>query len=286
MEAVGLGNPFAGLLDGLDNLQSAAVDNMAETAGAIADTFSNTGALGEAAKTVDTFKENYIAGLNEMQTADLANLEAKKELDAQEKARLDALLQIQEQHEKDKVAAKAKAEKLKKYVDEQALKDVMTISQEGMKFAKGHNRELFYLMKAAAIATATVQTAQLVVSTYKEYGWPWGLVAGAAAAAAGAAQIASISSQSFQFGGIVRGSQTGDNVPIRANGGEMILTREDQQGLLDQIRQGNTAGGGSVSIVVQGDILADDEDRVNTLIERITNAVRFNNANLVASGVA
>jgi hypothetical protein len=68
---------------------------------------------------------------------------------------------------------------------------------------------------------------------------PLNFIQAAATTAAGMAQVASIKSQKFAKGGIVEGSSYyGDRVPVRANSGEMILTREQQKELL------RIAGGG------------------------------------------
>jgi hypothetical protein len=67
------------------------------------------------------------------------------------------------------------------------------------------------------------------------------------ATAANVAKIASQSPPKFERGGIVGGSSfSGDQVPIRVNSGEMILNKESQQRLFNQI---NNGGGDSSEII-------------------------------------
>lgn len=62
----------------------------------------------------------------------------------------------------------------------------------------------------------------------------------------GAVQIANIAAQKFAKGGIVQGdSRSGDNVNVRANAGEMMLT-DEQQSRLFKIASGEEKSGGMV----------------------------------------
>jgi hypothetical protein len=89
-------------------------------------------------------------------------------------------------------------------------------------------------MKGLAITEATINTALAVSKALSSAPWPLSLALAAGAAASGAAQIAKISSQKFAQGGIVNGNSFyGDQVPVMANSGEMILNKEQQKTLLD-----------------------------------------------------
>ena len=105
---------------------------------------------------------------------------------------------------------------------------------------QSNSRELFALGKAAAIANATINTFEGVSKA-----WALGPILGpplaALVAAAGAMQIANIASTnpSFATGGIVPGnSYTGDRVQANVNSGEMILNRQQQANLFNQIKSG------------------------------------------------
>ncbi len=58
---------------------------------------------------------------------------------------------------------------------------------------------MFGKSKAGAIAATVINTAQAIIKTFAEFGFPWGLIPAAAMAAAGAKQIAQIKSQSASF---------------------------------------------------------------------------------------
>lgn len=99
---------------------------------------------------------------------------------------------------------------------------------------------------------AIANTAAGVTMAYRQ-GSVAGLFAGVGIAAAGAAQVVQIEKQKQKLwdGGIVKGPTSGDTVEVRANGGEMMLTRQDQVGLLGLIRNGGNGGGTTVNAYFQ-----------------------------------
>ena len=110
-----------------------------------------------------------------------------------------------------------------------------------------------------AIIMATINTA-LGITKALTLQPPISFVMAALTAAAGAAQVALIASQSFAEGGVVEGSSTtGDRTMIRANSGEMIFNKGQQQRLLaladgtGTMTKGNITIGGD-TIVIQGDV--------------------------------
>ena len=81
--------------------------------------------------------------------------------------------------------------------------------------------------------------------------FPANLVAIAAGVGAVLAALASMSK--FAKGGIVGGSSSvGDKNIIRANSGEMILTKGQQTTLFNAIKSGNLGGGGNVQFKIKG----------------------------------
>lgn len=98
----------------------------------------------------------------------------------------------------------------------------------------------------SSIAGATKSGAKLP--------FPANLVAIAAGVGAVLAALASMSK--FAKGGIVGGhSSVGDKNIIRANSGEMILTKGQQSTLFNAIKSGNLGGGGNVQFEIRGDKL-------------------------------
>lgn len=95
----------------------------------------------------------------------------------------------------------------------------------------------------ASIAGATKSGAKLP--------FPYNLLAIAAGVGAVVAALAAMSK--FAKGGIVGGnSSTGDHNIIRANSGEMILTKGQQSTLFNAIKSGNLGGGGNVQFKIKG----------------------------------
>lgn len=82
------------------------------------------------------------------------------------------------------------------------------------------------------------------------------LAVAAAAAIAGALVAAFSKIRGFANGGFVGGtSYSGDKNLIRANSGELVLTRGDQRTLYRAIKTGNLGGGGNVEFVIKGENL-------------------------------
>ena len=120
----------------------------------------------------------------------------------------------------------------------------------------------YKVMASAEAAINTYLSATLAYKAGLEAGGPLGLVLGpimaGVAIAAGLANIAKINGINFAHGGIVPGSNySGDNVPIRANSGEMILNGTQQAKLFSMINFGSTnqARIGEVEFEIKGDRL-------------------------------
>jgi len=103
-------------------------------------------------------------------------------------------------------------------------------------------------MKAIAISEAIINTALAATKAMTSAPWPLSLALAAGATASGMAQVATIKAQKFATGGIVEGNSLfGDHVPVRANSGEMIFTKDQQKELL---RKANGESGDSGRQVV------------------------------------
>lgn len=95
---------------------------------------------------------------------------------------------------------------------------------------------------------------------------PFGIPTAAIIGAMGAIQIGLIASQLAQFakGGIVEGSQSGDRNLIRANGGELILNKQQQTELYN-IANGRGNSSRSIGDIILGDIIIEGNTDSNTV---------------------
>lgn len=128
----------------------------------------------------------------------------------------------------------------------------------------------------------TLATAQAVISTYAAINktladpalpWPANTIQAIAIGAQGFANVANIQQQSFETGGIVRGTSfTGDKVQARVNSGEMILNRSQQSQLFNMA---NGQGGGSQpqEIVVHTTVELDGEKVGNSVSRQVANGL-------------
>jgi len=98
-------------------------------------------------------------------------------------------------------------------IDKSTMQGKLQIADMGMKAVSGlmesHNRRLFEIGKAAAIADAVISTIVAVMKAWKDYGWPVGAAIGAGITVAGALNVAKIASTKMgggSSGGIASGS--------------------------------------------------------------------------------
>jgi hypothetical protein len=158
-------------------------------------------------------------------------------------------------------------------------------------------------MKALKISMALIDGASASVAMWRSVwsgaGNPYAAIAigainQAAIAATTAANVAIISQQKFADGGIVSGPTGGDMTQVRANGGEMILTREHQMNLL-AMANGRGGGGGGITInagiTMQGGGFATQQDARKAIAmqqRQLQKTLRYmgNNGRLRRSGVA
>lgn len=127
--------------------------------------------------------------------------------------------------------------------EEQYAKETQKIDEETERKKIEIEREQAIREKAMGIMQATIDTAMAIIKALADPGGFAGLALSALAGVTGAAQIAAIAAQplpQFATGGVVGGtSYTGDRVQIRANSGEMVLTKEQQARLFDAVSSSN-----------------------------------------------
>lgn len=121
--------------------------------------------------------------------------------------------------------------------------------------AAAENKNAAAAYKAVAIAQATIDTFAAANASYKAMaGIPYvgpalGIAAAAAAIVSGVANVAQISQQTFQQGGVVGGNSfSGDNLNVGVNSGEMILNKSHQQSLFNAIDSGSLGSSGGITV--------------------------------------
>ena len=153
-----------------------------------------------------------------------------------------------------------------------------------IKLAKESNKKTKEDALKMAVLQGAIAHAGAAASIWSTLGGTWqeklaeSIAVSAALFTAQAVEIASINKQNFATGGIVQGASSGDNVSVKANGGEMFLTKTMQQNLLT-MAQGQGGGGGasiviSPTVKVDSGMTAGERDRmVRATAESVRNAM-------------
>ena len=133
------------------------------------------------------------------------------------------------------------------------------------KQASAQNKSAAKRTKMLAKGEAIVKSFEAANKTFAQFGgWPAGVIPAALALSIGLGNVKAIDSQSFAYGGIVQGNDTGagDTVPAMLTPGELIL---------NQAQQNNLAGSmGGVTINFNGPVTNDEyvKDFIIPEIER------------------
>jgi hypothetical protein len=154
--------------------------------------------------------------------------------------------------------------------------------------AQAGGEKSFGLWKAMASAQAIVSGYLAVINALATGGpFPFNIVAASAVGTMAALQVRNIQMSEppkYQDGGIIGGSSyVGDSQIARVNSGEMILNRDSQQALFNNLSSGGM-GGTTINVNINGNLINDDEN-VTSLAQKLSDAVRFRNVDLVASTV-
>lgn len=176
------------------------------------------------------------------------------------------------------------------------------------------NNTLKAIGKVAAIANIVIKTAESAMNIYEGFstipiiGPALGIAGAAAAVAFGAEQVQKVNAANQ--GGVIQGfGPDQDSVLLYGTPGELVVPRKNFDETVNAVaaqRSGTAGGTGSndntevlsdirdqlktinskfsAPTVIQGDVMA-DRNFVDALIRKITDAVRYNNANLVATRV-
>ena len=202
---------------------------------------------------------------------------------AAEKAKINAILKKEREKEKKKEDAAAEKEEKKKIAKRKEVLTEMTAMQDS------NNKVLAGMGKAAALANIAIDTQRMAMSWAAWGGNPFfSAILGAAAIAWGAERAAAVAGIQLKEGGTVMGrmgaSPYQDAVPARLQIGETVISKRLTDSLsknadsppVQQIDQ-------STKVIVQGNVMADDDQQVDNFIERINERVESYGARLVAS---
>ncbi len=139
------------------------------------------------------------------------------------------------------------------------------------------NKELFQIGKAAAIANATVNTAQAISNALAVQPYPLGLALASGAAVAGGVQLAAI--QSTQFSAREQGGQfsRGQDLLVGEKGPELV--RFNSGGRIANTQETAAMGGSAPQVVVNNYASGTkataetmDDGRVRVIVNEVLNA--------------
>jgi hypothetical protein len=136
--------------------------------------------------------------------------------------------------------------------------------------AQSKNKELFNILKAAAIAKSIVSTYSGAAQALDDYAYPYNLVVAASIIAYGMAQVAKISSTSFNGSGGTSGNTSTGGTNTTVPAGSITGTSTGSTVDTGPVVSGQEESRGSLTINIQGDVL--NEDYVDTLVEKINEA--------------
>lgn len=173
-------------------------------------------------------------------------------------------------------AARVKAEQnqifaLQKYEDlsnKQRLDNLKSTFGVMANLQSSSSKELFMIGKASALAIATVDGIQAIQKALASAPPPFNYALAAAVGVVQAGNLAKIASskppQGMENGGIVGGSSYfGDKVPMNLNSREMVLNRQQQTKLFNDINNGGNSGNVVQAINNLGDRIA----RMNIIVQ-------------------
>lgn len=160
------------------------------------------------------------------------------------------------------------------------IKNSKKSEAEKAKLIEAVEREAFEKNKKRAIFQALINGALGATKTIANVGFPAAIPLLVLQGVATAASIATIASQKFAKGGRVKQepgkAATGDQHLIRADPGELVLTKEQQKNM------GVTIGG--TNIVIQGNVNQDTLTQIDQTLEDRNEALRQSLLDLSESG--
>jgi hypothetical protein len=166
--------------------------------------------------------------------------------------------EIQDEAERKKAALEKRSQDAAASASGQALDAMLSVAQS-------KNKQLFQILKAAAIAKSIVSTYSGAAQALDDYAYPYNLVVAASIIAYGMAQVAKISSTSFN------GSSAGaSGTPTSASPGSITNPATGSTVDTGPVVSGQQESGGTLTINIHGDIM--NEDFVDSMVEKINEA--------------
>lgn len=159
-------------------------------------------------------------------------------------------------------------QKTKADIRAKEIRDQEAFFSAAISLSNSSNKTLAAIGKASALANLAIKTPEAIASSFafgaRIGGPPLGFAFGAIAGAAMAAQAAQIAGLKFAQGGIVPGNSfSGDRVSAQVNSGEMILNKQQQSKLFNDINNGGNSG----SVVEAINSLGDRIARMNIVVQ-------------------
>lgn len=191
--------------------------------------------------------------------SEVEKLKLQQKIDALKKIRDKGASEEQKQDFENKDALRKAAEKdqenrakFQEKAQTDTLNAYMNLNSRMLKEGTAAHKALFLIEKAAAFASAVINTAKGVAMALGSYPPPLSFALAAATAVAGAVQIATIVGSAFgaQDGALVGGTnnrQSGDRIPYMLEAGELVVPKRNFEEVITataQSRGFDTGGGG------------------------------------------
>ena len=237
---------------------------------------------GERERMLEEFKESSSYRHNYKQEEIAIDVEAEK----QKQEELAALKEANEENRKKEEAKKSKNDKK---MDKEKIASSADVMKQMAGMQKSNNKVLAATGKAAALTSIGIETHKMAMSWAAWAGNP--ILSGILAAMAyawGAEKAASVAGIQLAEGGTVMGgmgtSPYRDSVPASLQVGETVISRK----LTDSLaRNADSPPVQSIDqsskVIVEGNMIADDDQQIDNLIERINERTESYGARLVAS---
>ena len=194
---------------------------------------------------------------------------------------------IRRQYIKDEMKHGTAVATIKKVLNSKEVSAVERTSGQLVGMQNSRNNTLKSIGKKAAQAKIIISTARGAVEAFTSMATfgPIGAVIGAGLAAAiiayGAEQLGNVGRA--QAGGVVPGIGQGDRMHMMLEPGEIVIPKPLAPTFKEQFAtktETDTESGQGNTFIFQGDVIGDEEFVDNKLIPRISDAVRFRNADL------